>query len=111
MTEEDKLKNAPGCGTLIMGGIIIIIILSLVGIIFPDDVLPYPTEILVAVLIVAVVALIVGIFMLRRKKKDDQDEMDNKADEILRTGLKTMGDADDEASKLAQQYNDEGGTE
>ena len=108
MTEEEKLKQSPGCGTLIMLGLIGIVILSLVGLIFPGDILPYPSEILIGLLVIAAIALIVTICMWRSRVKDKKKEEDDKADELLRKGFETLGDKDDEASRLAEQYyNDE----
>ena len=104
MTEEEKLKRAPGCGTVIALGLIVIMILSLVGLVFPGDILPYPSEILVVVLVVAAIALIITICMWRSRVKDRKKEEDDKADELLRKGFETMGDKDDEAAKLAEKY-------
>jgi len=107
MTEEEKLKRAPGCGGLIGIGLIAIILLSLVGLIFPGDILPYPNEILIGILIVAVVALVITIVMWRSRVKEKKKEADNKADALLRKGFDTLGDKDDEASKLAEMYYDD----
>jgi len=63
MTEEEKLNKSPGCGSLIMLGLIGIVMLSLVGLIFPGDILPYPNEILIGILIISAIALVVAIFM------------------------------------------------
>ena len=104
MTEEEKLKKAPGCGSVIVLGLVVIMILSLVGLIFPGDVLPYPNEILIGVLVVAAIALIVTICIWRSKMKDKQKAEDDKADELLRKGFETLGDKDDEATKLAEMY-------
>ncbi|MCL2016654.1 MAG: hypothetical protein FWG68_10460 [Defluviitaleaceae bacterium] len=104
MTEEEKLNRAPGCGSFIMAGLIIIVILALVGIIFPYEILPYPTEILAVVAVVAAIALIIYILMLRSRAKDRKKAADDKADELLRRGFQTLGDADDEASRLAEKY-------
>ena len=106
MTEEQKLKQSLGCGSFIMLGLIAIVILSLVGIIFPGDILPYPNEILIGVLVVATIALIVAIGMWRGRVKDRKKEEDDKADELLRKGFETLGGKDDEASRLAEQYYD-----
>jgi len=105
MTEEDKLKQSPGCGGLIMLGLVVIVILSLVGVIFPMDILPYPREILISVLVLAAIALIITFFMWRSKTKDKQQEADDKADNLLRQGFETLG-ADDEAAKLAEKYEE-----
>ena len=107
MTEEEKLARAPGCGTFIMAGLIGIVLLSLAGILFPIDLLPYPTEILIVILIVSVVALIVAFFMWRGKKRDQQQAEDDKADQLLRQGFETLGDKDDEAARLAKLYDKE----
>ena len=104
MTEEEKLKKAPGCGSIIALGLIVIMILALVGLIFPWDILPYPSEILIGILVVAAIALIITICMWRSKVKDRQKEADDKADELLRKGFETFGDKDDEAAKLAEKY-------
>ena len=107
MTEEEKLKQSPGCGSLIMLGLIGIVILSLVGLIFPVDILPYPNEILIGILVVAVIALVVAVFMWRGRVKDRQKEADDKADELLRQGFETLGEQDDEAARLAEKYYSE----
>jgi len=104
MTEEQKLKQAPGCGTFIIGGLIIIVLLSLVGIIFPLEILPYPSEVLIGVLVVGIIALAIALLTWRRRVKDAKEEQDNQAENLLRTGLTTLGDKDDEASKLAEKY-------
>ena len=105
MTEEERLKNAPGCGTFIMFGLIGIVLLSLIGIIFPVEILPYPTEILIVILVIAVIAIIIMALMLRSKAHDRKKEEDDAADELLRKGFETLGDKDDEASKLAELYD------
>ena len=107
MTEEQKLKQAPGCGMFIVSGLIVIVLLSLAGLIFPMDILPYPAEILVGLLVVSVIALIIAIAMWRRRVKDRQQEENDRLDELLRKGFKTMGDKDDEAARLAKYYDDE----
>jgi len=104
MTEEEKLRQSPGCGSLIVLGLIGIVILSLVGLIFPVDILPYPNEILIGILVIAAIALIIAICMWRSRVKDRQKEEDDKADNLLRKGFETLGDKDDEASKLAEKY-------
>jgi len=109
MTEEDKLKQSPGCGGLIILGLIVIVILSLVGLIFPGDILPYPTEILVGVLVIGLIALIVAIVMWRSRVKDRQKEADDNADNFLRQHHETLGNQDDEAFKLAEKYKEEDG--
>ena len=106
MTEEERLNQAPGCGSLIMLGLIGIVMLSLAGLIFPVEILPYPNEILIGILAVAVVALIIAAFMWRSKRRDKQQEENDKADKLLRDGFETLGDMDDEASRLAKQYYD-----
>ena len=106
MTEEEKLKRSPGCGGLIMLGLIGIVILSLVGLIFPGDILPYPSEILIGILVIATIALIVAIAMWRRRVKDRQKEEDDKADNLLRQRLETLSEQDDEAVKLAEKYKE-----
>ena len=108
MTEEEKLRQSPGCGSLIMLGLIGVVILSLVGLIFPSDILPYPNEILIGILVVAAIALIIAICMWRSRVKDRQKEEDDKADNLLRKGFETLGDKDDEASKLAEKYYSDG---
>ena len=107
MTEEQQLKSAPGCGTFIIIGLIVIVLLSLAGIIFPIEILPYPTVILVGVLIIAAIALIIAFFIRRAHLKDLKKEADDKADQLLRQGFETLGDMDDEAHKLAEKYKDE----
>ncbi|MCL2571556.1 MAG: hypothetical protein FWE11_04055 [Defluviitaleaceae bacterium] len=107
MTEEEKLKQAPGCGTFIMLGLIGIVILSLVGLIFPGDILPYPSEILIGVLVIAAIALVVTILMLRSKVKDKKKEEDDKAENMLRQRFETLSNQDDEATKLAEKYKKE----
>ena len=104
MTEEDKLRQSPGCGSFIMMGLIGIVLLSLVGLIFPADILPYPNEILIGILVISAIALIVSICMWRGRVKDKQKEEDDKADKLLRDGFETLGDKDDEASRLAEKY-------
>ena len=104
MTEEEKLKKSPGCGSFIALGLIVIIILSLVGLIFPADILPYPNEILIGILVVAAIALIITICMWTSKVKDRKKEENDKADELLRKGFETLGAKDDEAAKLAEKY-------
>ena len=106
MTEEQKLNQAPGCGTFIIGGLIVIVLLSLVGVIFPLEILPYPSELLFGVLVIALIALSIALLMWRRRVKDAKEEQDNQADNLLRTGLNTVGDQDDEASKLAEKYEE-----
>jgi len=90
-----------------MLGLIAIVLLSLVGLIFPGDILPYPNEILIGILVVAAIALVVTFFMWRGRVKDKQKEADDKADELLRKGFETFGDVDDEAAKLAEKYYSE----
>jgi len=107
MTEEQKLKQAPGCGTFIMFGLIIIVLLSLVGLIFPGDLLPYPNQVLAAVLAVSAIALIIAFFMWRSRVRDAKKEEDDKADNMLRQGFDTLGHIDDEATKLAEKYKEE----
>ena len=104
MTEEEKLKKSPGCGGIIALGLIGIIILSLVGLLFPGDILPYPSEILIGLLVIAAIALIVTICMWRSRVKDRKKEDDDKADELLRKGFETLSDKDDEAARLAKKY-------
>jgi len=104
MTEEQQLKSAPGCGTLIMGGLIIIVLLSLVGIIFPLEILPYPRTVLVGILAVSAVALVIAFFLRRAHKRDMQKEADDRAAQLLRQGFDTLGDMDSEAHKLAEKY-------
>ena len=106
MTEEEKLRQSPGCGSLIMLGLIGIVILSLVGLIFPVDILPYPNEILIGILVIAAIALVITFFMWRSKVKDRQKAEDDKADNLLRQRFETLGHKDDEASKLAEKYKD-----
>jgi len=108
MTEEDKLRQAPGCGSFITGGLILIVLASLVGLIFPVDILPYPSEILIGILVIASISLVVAILMWRSRIKDRQKAEDDKADALLRKGFKTLGDKDDEASKLAEKYETKG---
>ena len=104
MTEEEKLKRSPGCGGIIALGLIVIVILALVGLIFPGDILLYPSEILIGILVVAITALIITICMWRSRVKDRKKEDDDKTDELLRKGFETLGDKDDEASRLAEKY-------
>ena len=104
MTEEEKLKRSPGCGGIIALGLIVIVILALVGLIFPGDLLPYPSEILIGILVIAAIALIIVICMWRSKVRDKRKEEDDKADELLRKGFETLGDKDDEAARLAEKY-------
>jgi len=106
MTEEEKLKQSFGCGGLIMLGLIGIVILSLVGLIFPTDILPYPNEILIGILVVAAIALIIAIGMWRSRVKDRKKEADDKADNLLRQRFETLGEQDDEAAKLAEKYKE-----
>jgi len=107
MTEEEKLRQAPGCGTFIMLGLIGIVILSLVGLIFPVDILPYPNEILIGILVVGAIALVITILMQRSKMKDNEKEEDDKAENMLRQRFETLSDQDDEATKLAEKYRKE----
>ena len=104
MTEEEKLRKSLGCGGIIALGLIVIMILALVGLIFPGDILPYPSEILIGILVIAAIALIITICMWRSRIKDRRKEEDDKADELLRKGFETLGDKDDEASRLAEKY-------
>ena len=104
MTEEDKLKQSPGCGGLIILGLIVIVILSLVGLIFPGDILPYPSEILIGILVISAIALIISVCMWRSRVKDRKQEENDKADQLLRRGFETLGDKDDEAARLAEKY-------
>jgi len=104
MTEEERLRKSPGCGGIIALGLIVIMILALTGLIFPEDILPYPSEILIGILVIAAIALIITIYMWRSRVKDRQKEEDDKADELLRKGFETLGDKDDEASRLAEKY-------
>lgn len=106
MTEEDKLKNSIGCGSVIMLGLIVVVLLSLVGAIFPMEILPYPREILLAIAIVGAVALVVAIAMWRGKRKDKIQEANDQADKMLREQLHTLGDKDDAAHKLAEKYKE-----
>jgi len=106
MTEEQQLKSAPGCGTFIMGGLIIIILLSLAGIIFPIEILPYPRTVLIGISVICAIALVVAFFMRRAHKRDMQKEADDRADQLLRQGFDTLGDMDSEAHKLAEKYGD-----
>jgi len=107
MTEEERLNRAPGCGTFIMAGLVGIVLLALVGIIFPGDLLPYPTEILVGILVAAVIALCVAFFMWRGRVRDRKKAEEEQADALLRKGFDTWGDVDDEAARLADLYKDE----
>ena len=104
MTEEEKLNRAPGCGSFIMLGLIGIVLLSLVGLIFPVDILPYPNEILIGILAIASVALVITLLMWRSKVKDRKKAEDDKADNMLRQHLETLGKQDDKAFKLAEKY-------
>ena len=104
MTEEEKLKSSLGFGGIIVLGLIVVVILSLVGLIFPGEILPYPSEILIGILVIALIALIVVICMWRSKVDDRRKEENDKVDELLRKGFETLGDNDDEAKKLAEMY-------
>jgi len=106
MTEEERLNNSPGCGGLIALGLIIIVILSLIGLIFPVEILPYPNEILMGILVISTIALIVTICMWRSRVKDRQKEANDKADNVLRQQIETLGSQDDEAVKLAEKYKE-----
>ena len=106
VTEEEKLKQSFGCGGLIILGLIGIVLLSLVGLIFPTDILPYPNEILIGILVIGSVALIIAICMWRSRVNDRQKEADDKADNLLRQGFETLGEQDDEAAKLAEKYKE-----
>jgi len=106
MNEEQQLRSAPGCGTFIMLGLIAIALLSLVGIIFPLEILPYPRTVLAGVMAVAAVALVIAFLMRRAHKRDMQKESDDRAEQLLRKGFDTIGDMDSEAHKLAQKYKD-----
>ena len=107
MTEEEKLKSSIGCGSVILIGLIIVVILSLVGLVFPVDVLPYPDEILVFIFIISTVALLIAFFMWRRKVKDKQQEENDIADNLLRQRHEELGKIDDEAVKLSKKYEGE----
>jgi len=107
MNEEQQLRSAPGCGTFIMLGLIAIVLLSLVGIIFPVEILPYPRSVLIVIMAVSVVALVIAFLMRHAHKRDMQKEADDRADKLLRQGFDTMGDMDSEAYKLAKKYTDE----
>lgn len=89
-----------------MGGLIVIVLLSLVGIIFPVELLPYPTEVLVGILVVAAIALVVSIGMWRGRVADRRKADEEAAEKLLRTGLNTLGHQDDAAEKLAQKYEE-----
>ena len=106
MTEEEKLKQSFGCGSLIMLGLIGVVILSLVGLIFPTDILPYPNEILIGILVIGLVALIIAILMWRSRVRDMKKEADDKADNLLRQRFETLGEQDDAAVKLAEKYKE-----
>jgi len=108
MNEEQQLRSAPGCGTFIMLGLIAIVLLSLVGIIFPLEILPYPRSVLIGVMAVAAVALVITFFMRRAQKRDMQEEANDRADTLLHKGFDKLGQIDSEAHKLAEQYKDEG---
>jgi len=105
MSEEQQLRSAPGCGSFIMLGLIAIVLLSLVGLIFPVEILPYPQPVLIGVMVVAAVALVIAFFMRRAHKRDTQQEADDKADRLLHQGFDTLGEIDSEAHKLAEKYN------
>jgi len=107
MNEEQQLRSAAGCGTFIMLGLIAIVLLSLAGIIFPVEILPYPRPILIGVMAVSAVALVIAFLMRRAHKRDMQKEADDRADQLLRQGFDTLGDTDCEANKLAELYKDE----
>jgi len=108
MNEEQQLRSAPGCGTFIMLGLIAIVLLSLVGIIFPVEILPYPRSVLIGVMAVSAVTLVIAFFMRRAHKRDMQKEADDRADQLLRQGFESLGDImDSEAHKLAKKYEDE----
>jgi len=107
MNEEQQLRSAPGCGTFIMLGLIAIVLLSLVGIIFPVEILPYPRPVLTGIMAVSAVALVIAFLIRRAHKRDMQQEADDRADQLLRKGFDTMGDMDSEAHKLAKKYKDE----
>ena len=106
MTEEQQLRSAPGCGTFIMLGLIAIVLLSLVGIIFPVEILPYPRPVLIGVMAVSAVALVIAFLMRRAHKRDMQKEADDKADQMLRKGFDSLGNIDSDAHKLADKYKD-----
>ena len=108
MNEEQQLRTAPGCGTFIMLGLTAIVLLSLVGIIFPVEILPYPRPVLIGIMAVAAVALVIAFLMGRTHKRDMQEESDNRADQLLRQGFDTLSDVDSEAHKLAEKYKDKG---
>lgn len=107
MNEEQQLRFAPGCGTFILLGLIAIVLLSLVGIIFPVEILPYPRPVLIVIMAVSVVALVIAFLMRRAHKRDMQKEFDDRADQLLRQGFDTLGDIDSEAHKLAEKYKDD----
>ena len=107
MTEEERLNRAPGCGSIIMLGLIGIVILSLFGAIFPVDILPYPSSVLFVIAGLAAVASVVAFFIQRGKKIDAQKEEDDRADRLMRKGFETLGEKDDEAARLAEKYKDE----
>jgi len=107
MSEEQQLRSAPGCGTFIMGGLIAIVLLSLVGIIFPVEILPYPRSVLIGIMAVSAVALVIAFLMRRANKQDMQKEADDRADQLLHRGFDTIESTDSEAHKLAEQYKEE----
>lgn len=89
-----------------MLGLIGIVILSLVGLVFPVDILPYPNEILIGILVISAIALIITICMWRSRAKDKQKEEDDKIDNLMRQQHQTLGHHDDAAVKLAEKYAD-----
>ena len=104
MSEEQRLKSAPGCGTFIMFGLIAILLLSLVGAIFPIEILPYPRSVLIGIAVVSGIALVIAFLMRRANKRDLQQEKDDSADQLLRQGFEMLGGTlDNEASELAKQ--------
>jgi len=104
MTEEDRLQQLPGCGWVIVLGLIIIVILSLVGLIFPLDLLPYPNEMLIGIIIISTIALVIVFFVWRSKKREQREEANERADALLRQGFETLQDKHDEAARLAVKY-------
>jgi len=108
MNEEQQLRSLPGCGTFIMLGLTAIVLLSLVGIIFPVEILPYPRPVLIGIMVAAAISLVIAFLMRRAHKRDMQEESDNRADQLLRKGFETLESVDSEAHKLAQKYQDKG---
>ena len=111
MTEEERrLKGGVSFGQLLVAALILLVGLALFGLVFPGDVLPQSTTVLLVVVLVGIPAIVIAVLMRRRVKRDVQDAEDSAADALLRRGFDTMADKHDEAARLAALYDQEEGS-